>query len=131
MLKPRIIPCLLIHKGGLVKTERFINPKYVGDPLNAVRIFNEKKVDELVQEKPRNGITYRDLITFVDDRPGHDIRYAIDSSKILRELGWEPKETFETGLRKTVQWFLDNHDWWERVMSGAYRLDRIGVQYDR
>ena len=88
-------------------------------------------LDELVQEKPRNGITYRDLITFVDDRPGHDIRYAIDSSKILRELRWEPEETFETGLRKTVQWFLDNHDWWERVMSGAYRLDRIGVQYDR
>jgi dTDP-glucose 4,6-dehydratase len=61
------------------------------------------------------------LITYVKDRPGHDRRYAIDCSKIERELGWRPKETFETGLRKTIQWYLENHDWVESVQTGAYR----------
>ena len=70
--------------------------------------------------------SYRDLITFVKDRPGHDVRYAIDASKIERELGWVPEETFESGLRKTVQWYLDNRQWWERVLSGVYRLERLG-----
>ena len=83
-------------------------------------------LDELTQEKPESVKNYRDLITFVKDRPGHDARYAIDASKIERELGWVPEETFETGLRKTVQWYLDNRQWWERVLSGAYRLERIG-----
>jgi hypothetical protein len=68
------------------------------------------------------------LITFVKDRPGHDRRYAIDASKIERELGWKPEETFETGLRKTVQWYLDNRQWWERVLSGEYQLGRLGEQ---
>lgn len=72
--------------------------------------------------------SYRELITFVKDRPGHDRRYAIDASKIERELGWKPEETFETGLRKTVQWYLDNRQWWERVLSGDYRLGRLGEQ---
>jgi dTDP-glucose 4,6-dehydratase len=62
----------------------------------------------------------------VSDRPGHDRRYAIDTSKIERELGWKPKETFESGLRKTVQWYLDNERWWRRVLSGDYRLARLG-----
>jgi dTDP-glucose 4,6-dehydratase len=84
-------------------------------------------LEELAPQKPLNLVNYRDLITFVADRPGHDARYAIDASKIERELGWVPEETFETGLRKTVQWYLDNTSWWERVLSGAYRLDRIGV----
>ena len=69
---------------------------------------------------------YRDLIAFVEDRPGHDLRYAIDASKIAADLGWVPQETFETGLRKTVQWFLDNRSWSRRVLDGNYRLDRIG-----
>ena len=81
---------------------------------------------ELAPEKPAGVKSYRDLITFVTDRPGHDARYAIDASKIERELGWVPEETFETGLRKTVQWYLDNRQWWERVLSGAYRLERLG-----
>ncbi|MWV13143.1 dTDP-glucose 4,6-dehydratase [Pseudomonas sp. R-28-1W-6] len=72
--------------------------------------------------------SYRELITFVKDRPGHDRRYAIDASKIERELGWKPEETFETGLRKTVQWYLDNRNWWQRVLSGDYRLGRLGEQ---
>lgn len=67
------------------------------------------------------------LITFVTDRPGHDARYAIDASKIGRELGWKPRYTFEKGLRETVRWYLDNKTWWERVRSGVYRGERLGV----
>ena len=78
---------------------------------------------ESVSEQARS---YKELITFVKDRPGHDRRYAIDATKIERELGWVPQETFETGLRKTVQWYLDNRQWWQRVLSGDYRLGRLG-----
>lgn len=67
------------------------------------------------------------LITFVADRPGHDLRYAIDARKIERDLGWRPKETFESGLRKTVAWYLENRAWWERVRSGIYRGERLGI----
>jgi dTDP-glucose 4,6-dehydratase len=70
--------------------------------------------------------TYKQLITFVTDRPGHDVRYAIDASKIERELGWVPEETFETGLRKTVQWYLANETWWKRVQDGSYQGQRLG-----
>lgn len=70
---------------------------------------------------------YRDLITFVKDRPGHDVRYAIDASKIEQELGWKPQETFETGLRKTVEWYLNNTQWWQRVLDGSYQGKRLGV----
>ena len=67
------------------------------------------------------------LIQFVTDRPGHDARYAIDATKIKTELGWRPRHDFDTGLRETVRWFLDNRPWWERVMSGAYRGERLGL----
>lgn len=87
-------------------------------------------LEELVPGKPEGVKAYSDLITFVRDRPGHDLRYAIDASKIKDELGWVPRETFETGLRKTVQWYLDNREWWERVLSGEYRLVRIGNTQD-
>lgn len=70
---------------------------------------------------------YKEQITFVADRPGHDIRYAIDASKIARELGWKPKETFSTGLRKTVQWYLKNPMWSQRVQDGSYQRERLGV----
>ena len=83
-------------------------------------------LEELHPEKPAGIANYKDLITFVKDRPGHDLRYAIDASKIERELGWKPQETFESGLRKTVIWYLENRDWWQRVLDGDYRLDRIG-----
>ena len=83
-------------------------------------------LEELASDKPVGVKNYKDLITFVKDRPGHDVRYAIDASKIERELGWVPEETFESGLRKTVQWYLDNRQWWEGVLSGAYRLERLG-----
>lgn len=71
---------------------------------------------------------YRDLVSFVKDRPGHDRRYAIDASKIEKELGWKPEESFESGMKKTVQWYLDNQQWWERVLSGDYQLARLGKQ---
>jgi dTDP-glucose 4,6-dehydratase len=67
------------------------------------------------------------LIVHVTDRPGHDRRYAIDAGKIKRELGWEPRETFATGLRKTVRWYLDNPHWWQRIRSGVYRGERLGT----
>jgi dTDP-glucose 4,6-dehydratase len=71
-------------------------------------------------------VNYNELIIFVKDRPGHDIRYAIDASKIGKELGWVPEESFETGIRKTVKWYLNNENWWKRVLSGDYQLERIG-----
>ena len=83
-------------------------------------------LEELAPEKPEGLEKYEDLITFVKDRPGHDVRYAIDASKIERELGWKPEETFETGLRHTVQWYLSNKDWWSNVLNGSYQLTRIG-----
>jgi dTDP-glucose 4,6-dehydratase len=70
---------------------------------------------------------YNSLVTSVADRPGHDLRYAIDACKIERELGWAPSETFETGLRKTVQWYLDNLEWCRRVQDGSYRRQRLGA----
>ena len=125
---------------------------YVGDHCSAVRAVlergqvgetynigggNEKANIDVVQslcdildrEKPRaDGASYRAQITFVTDRPGHDRRYAIDAAKINRELGWSARETFETGIRRTVQWYLAHGTWVENVTSGAYR-DWIARQY--
>jgi dTDP-glucose 4,6-dehydratase len=78
------------------------------------------------QMQPRDR-PHAELITFVTDRPGHDQRYAIDSSKIQRELGWRPEESFGSGLASTVRWYLDNRTWWERILSGAYRTERLGL----
>ncbi|MCP8466750.1 dTDP-glucose 4,6-dehydratase [Pseudomonas sp. ZM23] len=85
--------------------------------------------DTLDREAPRaDGKSYREQIRFVKDRPGHDRRYAIDATRLERELGWKPAETFETGIAKTVRWYLDNQDWVENVASGAYR-DWLSTQY--
>jgi len=84
-------------------------------------------LEELAPEKKKNISQYRDLITFVDDRPGHDLRYAIDASKIDEELGWKPVETFETGMRKTVLWYLKNEAWWHHVQDGSYQTKRLGM----
>lgn len=84
-------------------------------------------LEELVPNKPAGIIHYTDLITYVKDRPGHDVRYAIDASKIERELGWKPEETFESGIRKTVEWYLNNREWWGRVLDGSYSRERLGV----
>lgn len=82
----------------------------------------------LVDEFASDAIGPRErLITFVADRPGHDLRYAIDARKIRQELGWQPQETFESGLRKTVEWYLTNRRWWERLRSNVYRGERLGL----
>lgn len=88
-------------------------------------------LEELVPNKPKGVARYHDLITYVADRPGHDVRYAIDASKIERELGWTPEETFESGLRKTVEWYLQNKTWWSRVLDGSYAGERLGVSIKR
>lgn len=84
---------------------------------------------DILQELRPQENSYRDLITHVKDRPGHDLRYAIDASKIQKELGWAPEETFETGIRKAVQWYLDNLDWCQRVQDGSYQRQRLGTTY--
>ena len=83
-------------------------------------------LEELAPEKPEGVKNYIDLITHVKDRPGHDMRYAIDASKIEKELGWKPAETFETGLRKTVEWYLRNKEWCRHVQDGSYQRERLG-----
>ena len=98
---------------------------------------NEKRNIEVVKTictildelKPKaDGQLYESLITFVKDRPGHDLRYAIDAEKIQKELNWCPQETFETGIRKTVEWYLNNLDWCRRVQDGSYQRERLGVK---
>lgn len=88
-------------------------------------------LEELAPDNPNSLASgceggFKRLITYVKDRPGHDARYAIDAGKIQRELGWVPEETFESGMRKTVAWYLENREWWERVLSGDYQLARVG-----
>lgn len=82
-------------------------------------------LDELHPSSPV--LPHASLITYVKDRPGHDVRYAIDAAKIKQDLGWEPQETFESGIRKTVQWYLDNLQWCRRVQDGSYRRERLGL----
>lgn len=84
-------------------------------------------LEELVPVKPAGVAQYTDLITYVTDRPGHDMRYAIDADKIYKELGWKPQETFESGIRKTVEWYLANEVWWSRVKDGSYAGERLGL----
>ena len=89
-------------------------------------------LDELISDKPLNAQTskplnkFEELITYVTDRPGHDLRYAIDPSKLMNELGWKPQENFDTGIRKTVQWYLDNEWWWGPIHRGRYSGQRLG-----
>lgn len=84
-------------------------------------------LEELAPAKPAGIARFEDLITHVKDRPGHDLRYAIDARKIERELGWKPQETFHSGLRKTVQWYLDNLEWCRHVQDGSYQRERLGA----
>ncbi len=85
-------------------------------------------LEELVPVKPAGVEYYQDLITYVKDRPGHDLRYAIDATKIANKLDWKPEETFASGMRKTVLWYLNNQKWWSRVLDGSYSRERLGTQ---
>ena len=72
--------------------------------------------------------SFSELITYVKDRPGHDVRYAINAKKINQDLGWKPQENFESGIQKTVEWYLNNNEWCDNIQNGSYQLDRLGVK---
>ncbi|PCF93459.1 dTDP-glucose 4,6-dehydratase [Vreelandella nigrificans] len=118
------------HARALIKvaTEGQVGETYnIGGHNEKANLTVVETLCELLQELVPKESSYRELITFVTDRPGHDVRYAIDASKIERELGWKPEETFETGLRKTVEWYLANETWWKRVQDGSYQGQRLGT----
>jgi len=94
---------------------------------NLQTIINSEVEELAAEQKPAGLAHYRDLITYVTDRPGHDQRYAIDASKIAHELGWVPQETFESGMRKTVAWYLANPTWWQAILDGRYQGERLGL----
>lgn len=122
------------HARALLKV---VSEGQVGETYNIGGHNEQKNIDvvraicglleELAPGKPAGLGRYEDLITFVKDRPGHDQRYAIDAGKIERELGWVPQETFASGLRKTVQWYLDNLEWCRHVQDGSYQRERLGA----
>jgi len=83
-------------------------------------------LDKIIPKEKRKVADFESLISFVEDRPGHDVRYAIDASKISKALEWKPRENFESGLDKTIHWYLKNTQWWSSILSGEYSLNRIG-----
>ncbi len=100
------------------------NPQFT--KRNSVKDTRHLELDSGSNPSIQQATGYASLITYVKDRPGHDVRYAIDASKIEKELGWKPEETFETGIRKTVEWYLNNETWWKRVLDGSYSMERLG-----
>lgn len=116
----------------IVATEGIIGETYNIGGGNEMRNIEVVKaictlLDELIPHKLNYIKSFHELITYVDDRPGHDMRYAIDATKVKNELSWEAMETFDSGLIKTVKWYLHNKEWWQRVRSGAYKGERLGL----
>lgn len=113
--------CLVLERGQVGETYN------IGGHNEKTNLQVVQTLCNILDETTSPHKPHDQLITFVTDRPGHDLRYAIDANKIQKSLGWQPLETFETGLRKTVQWYLDNQDWWQRVRDGSYRGERLGI----
>jgi dTDP-glucose 4,6-dehydratase len=150
----KLIPVVLLKclRGESIpvygKGENIRDWLYVGDHCSALRTVLEKgavgetyniggnneqtnldlvkHICTLLDELHPGPQPYASLITFVTDRPGHDLRYAIDPTKIRDQLSWQPRETFQTGFRKTIQWYLENQDWWKNILDGSYKLERLG-----
>lgn len=114
----------------LVATEGKIGETYnIGGHNEKQNIEVVRTICEILDElKPKSNSSYKEQMTFVKDRPGHDMRYAIDASKIAKELNWTPQESFETGIRKTVKWYLENEKWWKAVQDGSYQGQRLGLK---
>ena len=112
---------LIIHNG------RVDNTYNIGGNNEWTNMDIVTLVCKLMDHHHPEGAPHTDLISYVTDRAGHDRRYAIDATKIMSELNYKPQETFETGIRKTVMWYLENQDWWQNVLSGSYRLERLGT----
>ncbi|MDG6777361.1 dTDP-glucose 4,6-dehydratase [Thiomicrorhabdus sp. zzn3] len=111
----------------LVATQGSIGETYnIGGHNEKQNIEVVKTICSILDEVKPKGTSYAEQITFVADRPGHDMRYAIDAAKIQRDLNWSPRETFESGIKKTVQWYLDNQDWCQHVQDGSYKRERLG-----
>jgi dTDP-glucose 4,6-dehydratase len=114
---------MILQKGTIGETYN------VGGNNEIQNIQIVKDICTILDEvKPaESGKSYHQLITFVKDRPGHDFRYAIDSTKIKQGLGWQPHETFQSGLRKTINWYLDSKDWWIETQENIYQQERLGI----
>ena len=113
-----------VFEGGKVGTSYMVGGNSERTNLGVVTTI----CDTLDRIRPRaDGRSYRDQISYVADRPGHDFRYAIDATKLKTELGWTPRETFESGIEKTIRWYLDNESWWRDILSGAYAGERLGA----
>jgi dTDP-glucose 4,6-dehydratase len=109
-----------------------IGEKYnIGGRNEQTNLGVVERICDLMDRFNPPGASHRRLISFVTDRPGHDQRYAIDARRLEAELGWRAKETFETGIEKTVRWYLDNRQWWESVRRGVYSGERLGLADER
>ena len=120
----------------LVAKSKKINGTYLIGGNNELKNINVVKniclyLNDKISERPNNISSFLELIEFVKDRPGHDMRYAIDPSKLMSEFSWKPKFDFEIGIKKTIDWYIDNSVWWNRILSGKYKLERIGIKTEQ
>ena len=118
---------LIATKGQLGETYN-VGGQSEKQNLEVVHTLCDLLEDMAPQQKPEGVAQYKDLISYVTDRPGHDQRYAVDITKIHQDLGWSPKHTFESGMRSTVEWYLENQGWWQAVLDGSYQLERLGAK---